>query len=204
MQVRDKIIQSADSLFKMRGAKVVTMDDISSNLGISKKTLYSKFSNKADVVQAVTLSHFESHKRDLEEINKKASDPIHEIILIMDWMNRTFQGISSLLIFDIQKYYPEAWMVFNEFRNKESYEMIKDNLEKGILAGLYRPDLDVEILARLRIEEIGYCMSGQVYAPEKFDIPKVHMQLLEHFLHGVVTLKGKRVINKYLNRNEEE
>ena len=204
MEVRLKIIFAADLLFKAKGAKPVTMDEIAANLGISKKTLYGNFSNKAEVVQAVTQNHFEQQKRDLDEIHKVAHNPVHEIILIMEWMSRIFKGISPQLIYDIQRYYPDAWNIFHEFKNKDSLEMVRENLEKGILAGLYRVELDIDILSKLRIEEIGFCLNENVYPPDKFDFPTVSLQLLEHFLHGVVTIKGKKMINKYLNRVEEE
>ena len=204
MQVRTKIILAADTLFKTKGAKSVTMDEISSTIGISKKTLYSNFSNKADVVHAVTQAHFEQHWRAIEDIHHSAENPVHEIILIMEWMNSTFQGITPLLIFDIQKYYPDSWKIFHGFINKDSLGMIKDNLERGIQDGLYRKELDVAVLSKLRIEEIGFCLGGKVYSTEQFDYRIVNLQLLEHFLHGVVTIKGKKMINKYLNRIEEE
>ena len=45
-QVRSKIIDVASDMFLTKGIKTVKMDDVSKELGISKRTLYEFFNNK--------------------------------------------------------------------------------------------------------------------------------------------------------------
>ena len=52
--MKNKILHNAADMFLNLGFKSVTMDDIASNSGVSKKTIYAHFSNKTDLVEAVT------------------------------------------------------------------------------------------------------------------------------------------------------
>ena len=65
-------------------------------------------------------------------------------------------------------------------------------------------DLKVKTLARLRLEEVELEFNTTAFPQEQFSITDVHVTLLEHFLYGVVTLKGYKMINKYKQINEEE
>ena len=47
---KDKILAASWEMFFQYGFKSVTMDDIASKLGISKKTLYQFFSNKKELI----------------------------------------------------------------------------------------------------------------------------------------------------------
>ncbi|MFM7727612.1 MAG: hypothetical protein ACKO7B_12980, partial [Flavobacteriales bacterium] len=75
---------------------------------------------------------------------------------------------------------------------------------RGIRSGLYRKDIDVKILARLRLEEVEMGYNPKTYPPSRFNIPDVQLALLDHFLHGIVTIKGHRLINRYKHIQEEE
>jgi len=57
--MKKNIILKATELFMKLGFKSVTMDDIAKEMGISKKTIYSHFSNKETVVAVVTDHVFE-------------------------------------------------------------------------------------------------------------------------------------------------
>ena len=45
-ELRERIINAATVLFQQHGIKQVRMDDVASELGISKKTLYGAFADK--------------------------------------------------------------------------------------------------------------------------------------------------------------
>ena len=82
--------------------------------------------------------------------------------------------------------------------------MEKKNLKKGIAQGLYRSEIDTKIMARLRIEEVDLAMNPAVFPPDKFNLTVVQVALLDHFLHGILTIKGHKLINKYKQVIEEE
>lgn len=196
-----RILGQADSLFKKFGIRSVSMDDIAKELHISKKTIYLHYSNKADIVRGIMTEHIESEKRDFEEIHGKSGDALEEMILMMNWVSKSFKDINPALIYDVQKYYPKSWEIWQEFKNSFIRKSVTANLIWGKEQGLYRPDLDVNIIAKLRLDEVEFFLDPSVFEGQKYDLTYVHLQLLEHYIHGLVTMKGKKLLNDYLNKD---
>ena len=78
------------------------------------------------------------------------------------------------------------------------------SLLKGIKEGHVRPDINVKILSRARMENVEMAMNPTNFPPDKFKILDVQLTLVEHFLYGICTLKGHKLINKYKEITEEE
>ncbi len=204
METQARIAEGADQMFRKFGIRSVSMDDIASNLGISKKTIYNFFSNKSEVVFQVMTLHLEQEEQDFTDIHGKSSNPVEECILILGWLEKTMSQICPAMIYDVKKYYPETWDLFTEFKYKTIRKHIIDNLNKGIEQGLYRSDMNPEIIARLRLEEIEMGFNNEIFPASEFDARLVQMELLSQYFHGITTIKGRKLINKYLNVTEDE
>ncbi len=115
---KDKILSRCERLFMRYGIKSVTMDDVSRELGISKKTLYQFFENKDDLIHQITVHHFACQNKSVEEILSEAKTAIDEMIGIANWMNEMSKNMNPSLMFDLRKYHPESWNVFKNHRIK--------------------------------------------------------------------------------------
>ena len=162
MEPKERILTESNNLFRRRGIRSVTMDDIARELGMSKKTIYQYFNNKADIVHEVTRQHFTNERCMSDEILEKASDPVEEILMILQTMSKTFKEIPTTMIYEVQKYYPRTWDLYNEFRYGYGINMIRRNLQDGVKQGLYRKDMDIELIAKLReLADTGTYSSSQ-------------------------------------------
>ena len=202
MDTPTRILQNADLLFRQAGIRSITMDDISRHLAMSKKTLYQHFSNKAEIVQGVVKAHFESEIIESNRIHSIARDPVEELILIVKWMRKTWQEVPHSMVWDIQKYYPESWAMFHEFKNDFVVNTIRNNLKKGVELGLYRPEMNIDMIAKIRVEQIDVLMNPLIFPPDKYPPAEVHEQSFLLFAHGLVTFEGKQLIYKYLEIEE--
>ena len=81
---------------------------------------------------------------------------------------------------------------------------VEENLRNGIREDLYRKDINVKIMAKYRMEQVGMAFNPTIFPPDKYNIKDVQMILLDHFVHGITTLKGHKLINKYKEIKEEE
>jgi len=180
------------------------MDDIATHLGISKKTLYKWFENKDQIVVAVIAGHLNGVQGECEVIVGHARNAVDEMVLMMDWAKRQFSNVNPNAIHDLRKYYPAAWSLFHAHKNKYILSQIQANLHRGVQEGLYRADLDVEVLSRLRLAQIDILFDPDVFPHDQFNQPRVQLACNEHFLLGMVTLKGHKLINEYRHVTEEE
>ena len=197
MEIQERIIQKAVELFRRYGIRSVTMDEIASQLGISKKTIYQYFTDKNQLVDAVAekeiLFSQESCLRDIAA----SSNAIHEIFHVMEFVEIMLRNMNPAMLNDLEKYHPSGFKKFLEYKNMFLFDVIKRNLERGIKEELYRPDMNVEIITRLRLENIMLGFNPEVFPPSKFNLATLQQEIIEHFLYGVATLKGYKLILKY-------
>ena len=126
-----------------------------------------------------------------------ADNAVHEIFLLMTVLQELFSSMNPLTLFEIEKYYPLAFDKIKKHKDDFIFSMISANLEKGIAEGLYRKDVDVTILSRYRLETSLIPFNIHVFHPSKFDMLKVNLQIIEHFVYGVATLEGHKLMDAY-------
>lgn len=204
MTIEEKILRGAQELVFRYGIKSITMDDIAKHLGMSKKTIYQHYSDKDELILKLVEFLLGHNTDQMDCIVDQSKDPIHEIIETMKMMASTFSKMNPILFHDMMKYYPESYQKFREFKENRIIKMIENNLKKGQELNLYRTDINIKILARLRLEQLDLAINFDAFPPDKFNLVEVRVQLLDHFLHGVCTLKGHKILNKYKELQEEE
>jgi len=192
-----RIFQQAHLLFMQYGLKSVSMDDIANKMGISKKTIYQFYADKealvAEVVKQITSEN--QFQCDNDIINSE--NAIHEIILAMEQMSKLFETMNPSILFDLHKYYPQAFKLFLAHKNDYVYGKIKQNINRGIKEGLYRDDLNLEIVSRYRVESIVIAFNPEFQSSVKSSLVSIAQELSTFFLYGVVNEKGYKLINKY-------
>jgi TetR/AcrR family transcriptional regulator, cholesterol catabolism regulator len=204
VEIKERIVKGAQELFFRYGIKSITMDDVAKHLAISKKTIYQFLNDKHELVSMVTKVHLEEQERIIIEIADRAIDPIDEVLKLSEHLRQLFQNINSSLLFEVQKYHPKAWQIFLNHREFCIHNSLAKNLKSGIEKGLYRKEIDVEIMSKLRMEEILMGFNPFIFPQQKFNLQNVQIQLIDHFLHGICTLKGHKLINKYKQISEED
>jgi AcrR family transcriptional regulator len=204
MDTKERITNGARELFFQYGIKSVTMDDIAKHLGMSKKTIYQFFTDKDEIVLTLSKHTQDGHCKNFEAIAENSKDAIDEILQTMKYMVAMFSTMNANLFYDLQKYHPKSWEQFREFKDNFMMDLVVNNIEKGRKQGLYRLDIDPIIVAKLRMEEVEMGMNPRIFPPAKFNLSQVELALLEHWLHGICTLKGHKLINKYRQVIEEE
>ncbi len=200
MEMEQRILEVSKGLFYRFGIKSVTMDDIARELGMSKKTIYQYFNDKDSIVCEIMKAHMETEANEIDEITKTAIDPIDELVQISIKLRQHMQMMNPSLLFDLSRYHPNAMRMFSEFMDDCVLCSVKENLDKGKELGLYRNDIDTEIISKLRVKEAEIAFDGVSFPPSEFEIPKVQIQFFDHFLYGIVSEKGYQLLIKYFKK----
>jgi AcrR family transcriptional regulator len=202
--VKDRIIKSALNLFWRYGIKSVTMDDIARDLGISKRTIYQHYSDKEAILALVINEELNSQKCELEKLDERAENPIEQLIYSSVQMREAMANMNPTFLYDLKKYYPAAWELFQTYKHEYIIKSLRDNLIKGIELGLYRPEIDVDVLSVLRVEQVVMGFDPTIYPPKKFNLVHIQMQFLLHFLRGVLSEKGFEYYNTIKDKSAIE
>ena len=179
------------------GVRSVTMDEIAVQLGVSKKTLYQYYADKDELVDAVIIDVLSINQENCIKDRGMAKNAIHEVFLAIDMMQEMFQDMNPSVLFELEKYYPSAFEKFTQHKYSFLYKVLKENIERGITEELYRSDIDKEILIKARLEGMMMPFNQMVFPKNKFDLIKVEKELTTHFLYGLATIKGYKLITKY-------
>ncbi len=194
-------MKTAVDLFWRYGVKSITMEDIAKELGISKKTIYQHFADKDAIVEEVIVQELDCEKTDIDRLEIEARDPVEEVIRASDYMRATLATMSPVLMHDLKKYHPKAWGLFQKHKHDYIINSISDNLKRGKEQGLYRHDIDMEVLARLRIEQIEMAFDNTIFPHHKFNMVDIQIQFMHHFLRGILTEAGFKLYNTYIDKS---
>lgn len=197
MEVQERILDTAFTLFRQYGTRSVTMDDISVRMGISKKTLYANFADKDDLVLNVMSRHLQLMEDQCNSGRQQSANALEEMFLVMKMLDERLRNMNPVAMLDLQKFHARAFQLFQTHRNVFLLDFIRNNMERGIAEGLYRPDLEIDILSRFRTACVMFCVQPDVFPMQTYDMSKVQLVLLEHFLFGLVTKEGYELIETY-------
>ncbi len=202
-EVKERIKLKADELYRRYGIKSVTMDDIAYNLGVSKKTIYQSFSDKDELVDAVIADILKHNKDCCKSYKASSSNAIQEVFKAMEMLQIMFDNMNPTILFDIERNYPATYKKFKEYKYKFLFELVKENLSRGIKEELYRAELDIDFIARIRLETMMLPFNEQLFPKNKFSLTALQQQLIEHFLFGIASMKGYKLILKYQKERSE-
>lgn len=197
MEPKERILERSHELFNKYGIRSVSMDDIAAGLGMSKKTLYHYFADKEELVDACFSGVLNHSRQKCMADEQRADNPIHEVFLAFDMTQEMFAEMNPAVLYDLQKYHPAAFKKFHEFKYGFLYNQIVRNLQQGMADELYRPDVDVDVMARLRIESVMLPFNSDVFPTNRTQLLHIEQQIFEHFLYGLATPKGEKLIQKY-------
>ena len=195
LNAAENILEKADALFNKYGIRSISMDEIARELGISKKTIYQYFKDKDDIVYQITRNTIEKDKSEFEAATQQSSNLISALLQMSKCLRENFNKINPSLIFDVQKYHPRSWSLWIDYKNDFIYNTILNTLERGKMEGIFRPEINPEILATFRIEQVQMSFDEKIFPRNKFDFKEVQLALFDHFVHGILTSKGQKIFD---------
>lgn len=199
--IKENILTRTCELYLKYGIKSITMDDVSRELGISKKTLYQHFKDKRELVVNSMGYHFHGGNNKLNEIFKKGLNAIEELFEVNLHIIEMLKNFNPSLMFDLKKYYPDIFLKFEETRRERMYVSVIDNLKKGKKEGLYRSELKEEIIAKLHVSRVEHILDSNIFTVQEFTSPAFMNEMFIYHLRGIASEAGlatiKEVSKKY-------
>lgn len=195
--VKKQILDKSEELFMRYGIKSVTMDDIARELGISKKTLYQSVENKTELIEQIFHQRIEREKRRMAEIRESSADAVEEILKIADYVIAELRQLSPTTMYDLQKYYRGTWCQMDALHQSHVYQLIRDNIERGMEQGVYRHDLDPDIIAKLYVGKTSLVADDELFPLREYNIEALFKQYIHYHIHGIASPKGLGLLEQH-------
>lgn len=190
MEVKEKILTRSQELFMRYGFKSITMDEVANHCNISKKTIYQFFSDKDAIINEVVKRHMSADVCRVKQLQEDATSALDEIMRVSEYMKETIGNIHPSVLFDLKKYHPAAWEAFNQHKHSMMIETVSNNLERGVKEGVYRSDIDIRILSRLRCLEVEALFHSDLFPATTFNPATLQIHFVDHFIRGIASPTG--------------
>ena len=197
MDVLQKILSVSAELFRQYGFKTITMDDIARRAGISKKTLYQHFVNKQEVVQASIQWYQNFISDECHAVLGSSENAVEGMVRLTQVLGNAFRQLNPLALLELQRFFPESHKAFRETLFGKDTAAIRDNILRGMEEGYYREDLNADLLALYRMESCLITLQPNLMVNERYTAQTVSQEIFEHFLYGIMNVKGEKLYKKY-------
>ncbi|TLP75909.1 TetR/AcrR family transcriptional regulator [Maribacter sp. ACAM166] len=201
--MKEKIRDTATKLFLERGFKSITMDDIANEIGISKKTIYSEYSNKTELVEDCVMHKYCDMSEGIDLIIGMDENPIQELYEIKKYVLSHLNDEKTSPQFQLMKYYPKIHKNINSMHYNKMHKCVLSNIERGVQQEIYRDNLDSEFIARIYYSGLNSIKDQNIFQQNRFPVSKLMDSFLEYHLRGIVSPKGKKILNIIINSNQE-
>ncbi len=199
-----EILDRAENLFIEYGFRSVSMDDLAHETGKSKKTLYKHFPNKDELVKQILLRFVKRHEARLTEIQQEADNAVDEWFRIYLHHCKISNHLRPSVLYDLEKYHAGAWKVFHGFKNLFIHRVVSENLKRGQAEGLYRQDLDPDIVARMYVAMLEAIVDSGLARKTGMDRQVVQKTFLEYHLYGIATEKGIEIYQRIKSLTDDK
>lgn len=201
--MKKQILHAATQLFLDQGFKSITMDDIAREMGMSKKTIYSHYSNKETIVKASAQDLFQNICGGIDHICALKMNPIEELYDIKRYVLEHLKGERSSPMYQLQKYYPQVHEKLRESQYDYMQTCVTDNIERGISEGLFIKEINVQFVARIYFIGVTGIKDESVFPQREYPASELYDMYLEYHIRGIVTPKGRKILNQLTQSNHD-
>ncbi|BBX20925.1 HTH-type transcriptional repressor KstR2 [Mycolicibacter terrae] len=151
MTRRDELLNLAAAMIAERGLRATTVRDIADAAGILSGSLYHHFSSKEEMVDEVLRDFLDWLFARYQQIVDHETDPLERLKgLFLASFDAIEHRHAQVVIYqdEAKRLSSHERFSYVDERNRQQRKMWLDVLQQGIEAGIFRPDLDVDLVYR--------------------------------------------------------
>ena len=195
-QLKEELLENISDLFLKYGLRSTSMEDISTHLKISKKTLYQLFSNKDDIVEQVMVYRRNNYHTQQQLKKLRQLDAIHMMLNIRDHIIENFNSRLPANLFDLKKYHPEVYKKANKIDQEAIQALFNEIINKGIQEGNFRSSINQEVQVYLFVKQMLILSEPELISEIKYPIATIVSTIVENTLRSFVTPQGQEILEE--------
>lgn len=193
-----KILDTSEALFKKYGIRSVTMTDISQKLGVSKKTLYKYIENKHDLISKMMQRYIKQEQEACCQIMEEAKNALDQMLKINLYVQQQIKEVNPSMLYDLQKYHHPIWKMLEQFHQNYILGVVQQNLQQGVAEGIYRADLNTEIVAKFHVSMMPVISDSERFPHQAFATKDVHQEFIRYHFNGIISEKGRTTLKNLI------
>lgn len=202
LEIKNRISEKAREYFFKFGFSRVTMNEIATELGMSKKTLYTYFQSKEDLLHAsIAQMHLETSRKIEDLVSDSTLDFGEKLNKLLAVFLAHHSALDARFLADLQKNVPGTWKFCDDFQRDRMRANTSAILREGIEKGVIRSDVDEDFLVQLFSVSIQNMMKPEILSQIPLTPSQIFEKTMKVFFRGILTEDGRA---KYFSRGQAE
>lgn len=185
--VKERILDHARARFFDEGIARVSVDEITSELGMSKKTFYKYFERKEDLVREIVSRMTGEIGLKVERIMSMHAPFPAKLDALVRVVGLVFKTISKHMLRDLQMHVPDAWEHIQTFRRERILTIWTTLITEGKRDGYIRPEINQRVFMLSLYAAVENVVNPTVLSNEQFSCDDAIESIIAIFLTGILT-----------------
>lgn len=198
--LRERIVETAASLFISRGIKSVKMDDVAAALTISKRTLYEVFPDKESLLMEVIRNGQTKADDYLRDVVASGANVMEVLLKMFEYSTGQFHSTNPKFFEEVKRY-PKAFHLMARGNNEDTAHAV-DFLRRGVDQGIFRDDINFAIINQLITEQFNVLLHTDISS--QYPFIEVYESIMFTQLRGLSTERGARELEEFITRYRKE
>lgn len=194
---KERIISHAEDRFLSSGFNKVTLDELSSELGISKKTMYKFFPSKDDLLKTIIRALQRRVEKNIISIVHSEKPTAQKLAEFMLFIGKIAGRLSRAFQMDVQRFAPGIWKEMDSFRREKITVYFGALIQEAKKEGIFRSDVNDQIVFMMFLNSVQSIVNPEVLSQHSFS-PKEAMYTIFHVIfEGSLTDEARKEFLKY-------
>lgn len=194
-----RILRAAREHFFRFGYGSSTMDDLASELGMSKKTLYLHFPSKEAIIDTIVnhMGRMISSRLDAITADPKRSF-VQKLCEVVETVGGALSRVSPMMLRDLQRYAPRIYDKIEQIRQRNIPIYFTRLIEDGIKQGMVRPEIDPRFAGEFWLHAIRGLIQPDILEKNQLTPRQTLEKAIDLFFGGLLTPVGRQDYAKHL------
>ena len=191
-EIRERIISFAREHFMHEGFSKVTLDEIATELGMSKKTLYKYFEDKEDLLRAGIEENLRKIAHEIDAITATEGSFAEKLARVMMLIGKQMSRLSRGAMLDMQKFTPDLWKQIEAFRREQIFNKIGRMIAQARKENIFRSHVNEQILSLMIINCVQGILNPEVLSQNSFSAEEAFNIIFRTIFEGALTDEARK------------
>lgn len=197
MEKAENVLKAASDLFTQYGIRSVTMDQIARRAGVSKKSIYERFSDKEDLLVALVRQHFDASLEYFSEISQSGENPMLKTARFYEYLLRQQRSYHPSIYWTMARSYQKSIDTVDKYLHEISFELLPQLLNEACAKKLVREGINIPIISELYNWFLHRLVAGDFYELLNRDYKAVVESVVVQPLKGMLEEKHDDLLTDF-------
>jgi AcrR family transcriptional regulator len=189
---RQRVLDKATTKFMESGITKVTLDEVATELSMSKKTVYKYFPSKDDLLREVVRLMLAGVEREVTAIVNSDEPFERKMTRLLALIGKMVRRVGRQFQVDVQRFAPSLWKEIDTFRRERIFVKVKQMFQQAKQENIFRNDLDVELFYLVFINTAQGIMNPKILSENSFSAEEAFRGIIKIMYEGVLTEEGRK------------